>query len=158
MLSLFYLLNTTFIFNDAPEPWQKYFQDSASPSMQSLVDLNDRVSFSLIVILVFISWMLSSIAWQFSSANNKLKYKYENHGIMCLYTIYFNRKHFTLCVYEGGSFIKASIKAKMPKVQVRNYSNGNGLSEALDKKAQTENKNKPVKKFFYDPTVKNCRR
>lgn len=82
MLSLFYSLNTTFIFNDAPEPWQKYFQDSATPSMQSLVDLHDRVSFFLIVILVFISWMLSSIGYRCSSANNKLKYKYENHGTL----------------------------------------------------------------------------
>lgn len=74
----------TSIYNDAPEPWQKYFQDSATLSMQSIVELNDQISFYLIVILVFISWMLSSIAWQFSNTNNKLKYKYENHGIKCL--------------------------------------------------------------------------
>ena len=74
------------IFNDAPEPWQIYFQDSATLSMQSIVELNDQISFYLIVILVFITWMLSSIAWQFSNTNNKLKYKYENHGLKCLLT------------------------------------------------------------------------
>lgn len=50
--------------------------------MQSIVELNDQISFYLIVILVFISWMLSSIALQFSK--NKLVYKYENHGFMSL--------------------------------------------------------------------------
>ena len=52
--------------------------------MQSIVELNDHISFFLIVILVFISWMLSSIAWQFSK--NKLVYKYENHGSKSLLT------------------------------------------------------------------------
>ncbi len=65
--------------------WQKYFQDSATLSMQSIIELNDQISFYLIVILVFISWMLFSIAWKFSNTNNKLKYKYENHGISAYY-------------------------------------------------------------------------
>ena len=46
--------------------------------MQSIVDLHDQISFYLIVVLVFISWILSSIAWQFT--NNKFPYKYANHG------------------------------------------------------------------------------
>jgi len=48
--------------------------------MQSIIELHNQISFYLIIVLIFISWMLSSIAWQFSSTNNKLKYKYENHG------------------------------------------------------------------------------
>jgi hypothetical protein len=83
MLSLYHLWRTTTtpIWNDAPEPWQIYFQDSATPTMEGIVELNDQISFYLIVILVFISWMLSTIVYSFSCANNKIKYKYENHGL-----------------------------------------------------------------------------
>lgn len=82
MLSLYHLSSRAAIWNDAPEPWQLYFQDSATPTMEGIVELNDQISFYLIVILVFISWMLSTIVYSFSSANNKIKYKYENHGTL----------------------------------------------------------------------------
>jgi hypothetical protein len=61
--------------------------------MEGIVELNDQITFYLIVILVFISWMLSTIVYSFSSANNKIKYKYENHGtfIECLCFTSLNR-------------------------------------------------------------------
>ena len=39
------------IFNDAPLPWGLYFQDSATPQMEGLVELHDTIMFYLIIIL-----------------------------------------------------------------------------------------------------------
>jgi cytochrome c oxidase subunit 2 len=38
------------IFNDAPEPWQLGFQDSAAPSFHGLVTLHNTIGFYLIII------------------------------------------------------------------------------------------------------------
>lgn len=75
------------VFNDAPKPWQIGFQDGATPIMEGIVELHDQVLFYLIVILVFLSWILSTILYQYSSSKGILRYKYENHGTMCPYTI-----------------------------------------------------------------------
>jgi group I intron endonuclease len=74
-------LNNFIILNDAPKPWQIGFQDSATPTMEGIVELHDQILFYLIIILIFITWILSSIFYQYSSSKNLLKYKYENHGI-----------------------------------------------------------------------------
>jgi hypothetical protein len=76
--------------------------------MQSIVELNDQISFYLIVILVFISWMLSSIALQFSK--NKLVYKYENHGSK------------SLLIKE--QFLKRLFKQSLFTLQIRSHSYG----------------------------------
>jgi cytochrome c oxidase subunit 2 len=79
------------IFNDAPRPWQIGFQDIASPTMEGIIELHDQILFYLIVILVFISWIFSSIFYQYSySKRGSLRYKYENHGTMCPYIINLN--------------------------------------------------------------------
>jgi cytochrome c oxidase subunit 2 len=36
---------------DAPKPWGIYFQDSATPQMEGLVELHDNIMFYLIIIL-----------------------------------------------------------------------------------------------------------
>lgn len=74
------IYNIFYIFNDAPEPWQIGFQDEASPIMEGIVELHDSILFYLIVILVLISWMLSSIMYKNSSKRSHFVYKYENHG------------------------------------------------------------------------------
>ena len=45
-----YILNT--IFNDAPQPWQIGFQDSAAPGFTGIVELHDTIFFYLVVICV----------------------------------------------------------------------------------------------------------
>lgn len=72
------LFNT--ILNDAPQPWQIGFQDSATPMMEGIVEFHDQIFFYLIIILVFVTWILSSILFAFTSNKNKLSAKYENHG------------------------------------------------------------------------------
>jgi hypothetical protein len=49
MLYLLYLS----LFNscDAPSPWGLYFQDSATPQMEGLVELHDNIMFYLVIIL-----------------------------------------------------------------------------------------------------------
>ena len=39
------------ILCDAPRPWGIYFQDSASPQMEGLVELHDNIMFYLVIIL-----------------------------------------------------------------------------------------------------------
>ena len=43
-----------FSFNcDAPRPWGMYFQDTASPQMEALVELHDNIMFYLVIILIW---------------------------------------------------------------------------------------------------------
>jgi len=46
------------VFADAPENFGCGFQDSASPTMEGIIDLHHDLCFFLIVILVFVMWML----------------------------------------------------------------------------------------------------
>ena len=46
---------------DAPRPWGVYFQDSASPQMEALVELHDNIMFYLVIILFGVAWILISI-------------------------------------------------------------------------------------------------
>lgn len=40
---------------DAPRPWGLYFQDSASPQMEGLVELHNNIMFYLIIILFVVT-------------------------------------------------------------------------------------------------------
>jgi len=53
-------LNSLFITCDAPRPWGIYFQDSASPQMEALVELHDNFMFYLVIILIGVAWTLVS--------------------------------------------------------------------------------------------------
>ncbi|ESN90189.1 hypothetical protein HELRODRAFT_92865, partial [Helobdella robusta] len=70
------------VWNDAPEPWQLSFQDGASPSFEGIVELHDQIMFYLVIILFGVSWMLSSVIFNFGSNQNKIVYKYHNHGTL----------------------------------------------------------------------------
>jgi len=56
-------LFNTFISFDAPEAWGIYFQDSASPQMEGLVELHDNIMYYLVLILFAVGWVLFSIVW-----------------------------------------------------------------------------------------------
>jgi cytochrome c oxidase subunit 2 len=82
-----YLLSFLFnwftpVFNDAPEPWQLSFQDGASPSFEGIMELHNQIMFYLVIILLGVSWMLSSIIVNFNSNSNRIVYKYANHGTL----------------------------------------------------------------------------
>ena len=76
MLNL--LFNT--LYNDAPQPWQIGFQDSASPAFTGIVELHNTIFFYLIVICVGVFYVLGSVMYYFNSNNSPIVHKYMNHG------------------------------------------------------------------------------
>uniref|UniRef100_UPI0030DE8121 cytochrome c oxidase subunit 2 n=1 Tax=Squamanita imbachii TaxID=2976389 RepID=UPI0030DE8121 len=70
----------TTIFNDAPEPWQLGFQDTASPSFTGLVTLHNTIGFYLIVISFGVFWILFSSIYYYNSRRNSISHKYLTHG------------------------------------------------------------------------------
>jgi heme/copper-type cytochrome/quinol oxidase subunit 2 len=66
------LANSNTIFNDAPQPFQFGFQDSAAPGFTGLVTLHNTIGFYLIVILLAVTWVLFSIMYYYSSNKNPI--------------------------------------------------------------------------------------
>nr|YP_009370467.1 cytochrome c oxidase subunit II [Gomphillus americanus]ARO90072.1 cytochrome c oxidase subunit II [Gomphillus americanus] len=69
-------------WNDTPRPWGLYFQDSATPQMEGLVELHDNIMFYLVIILFAVGWILLSIARTFNHNTSPISYKYTNHGTL----------------------------------------------------------------------------
>ena len=67
---------------DAPKPWGLYFQDSATPQMEGLVELHDNIMFYLIIILFAVGWIMLSIVRSYVSKNSPISHKYLNHGTL----------------------------------------------------------------------------
>ena len=65
---------------DAPRPWGIYFQDSASPQMEALVELHNIIMFYLVTILFVVGWMLFTIIRNFVHYRWPISNKYLNHG------------------------------------------------------------------------------
>lgn len=66
--------------NDAPEPYQVGFQDSASPIAEGINSIHNEIIYYLVVILVLICWIMTSIIVRFKEGSNKLRMKYLTHG------------------------------------------------------------------------------
>ena len=82
------------IFNDAPQPWQIGFQDSAAPGLTGIVELHNTIFFYLVVIFVGVFWVLGSIFYYYNSRKSPIVHKYLNHGTLkCLHvnSLSFNR-------------------------------------------------------------------
>jgi cytochrome c oxidase subunit 2 len=82
MLNSFLSLIFNPIFNDAPQPWQVGFQDSAAPGFEGITDLHDSIFFYLVVISIGVFWVLASVIVNFSHKNSPIVYKYSNHGTL----------------------------------------------------------------------------
>ena len=74
---MLYLINNI-ITNDVPTPWGVYFQDSATPNHEGIIELHDNIMFYLVLILCIVSWLLYSIVKD--SSKNPLPHKYLVHG------------------------------------------------------------------------------
>nr|AWA82069.1 cytochrome c oxidase subunit 2 [Laetiporus sulphureus] len=70
------------IFNDAPQPWQIGFQDSAAPGFTGIVELHNTIFFYLVVIAVGVFWVLGSVIYYFNSSKSPIVHKYLNHGTL----------------------------------------------------------------------------
>nr|QXQ00344.1 cytochrome c oxidase subunit 2 [Tuber microsphaerosporum] len=76
------LLNYIHEYCDAPRPWGLYFQDSAAPQMEGLVELHDNIMFYLIIILFGVGWVLVSVITNYNSVKSPISHKYLNHGTL----------------------------------------------------------------------------
>jgi len=70
------------IFNDAPQPWDIGFQDSAAPGYTGIIDLHNTLFFYLIVICVGVFWILGSVIYYFNYNRSPIVHKYLNHGTL----------------------------------------------------------------------------
>ena len=75
-------LYADFIMCDAPRAWGLYFQDSASPQMEALVELHDDIMYYLVAILFSVAWIQGAIIKYFNNANYPISNKYLNHGTL----------------------------------------------------------------------------
>ena len=80
--SLFSFISFYPIKNDAPEPWQVYFQDGASPTQEGITELHDSIFFYLCIICFSVLWILNSTIVNFNNKNKEIVYKYANHGTL----------------------------------------------------------------------------
>jgi heme/copper-type cytochrome/quinol oxidase subunit 2 len=74
------LIAYTTIYNDAAQPWQLGFQDSAAPGYTGIVTLHNTIGFYLIIISITVFWALFSIVYYFNSSKNPISHKYLTHG------------------------------------------------------------------------------
>ena len=67
---------------DTPRPWGLYFQDSATPQMEGLVELHDNIMFYLVIILFGVGWIMISIVRNYTNIKSPISHKYLNHGTL----------------------------------------------------------------------------
>jgi len=70
------------MFLDTPNPWGLYFQDSATPQMEGLVELHDNIMYYLVIILFSVGWILLSIIRNYVNTKSPISHKYLNHGTL----------------------------------------------------------------------------
>jgi cytochrome c oxidase subunit 2 len=74
--------NWNLILNDAPQPWQIGFQDSAAPGFSGIIELHNTLFFYLIVTVVGVFWVLGSIVYYYNTKKSGITHKYLNHGTL----------------------------------------------------------------------------
>lgn len=67
---------------DVPTPWGIYFQDSATPQMEGLVELHDNIMYYLVMILFAVAWIMLSIIRNYVVTKSPISHKYLNHGTL----------------------------------------------------------------------------
>jgi heme/copper-type cytochrome/quinol oxidase subunit 2 len=65
---------------DSPRPWGLYFQDSASPQMEAIIELHNYVMYFLIITLVAVMWIMLDIVIKFT--DNKFSNVHLTHGTL----------------------------------------------------------------------------
>jgi len=81
-----------FVTCDAPRPWGIYFQDSASPQMEALIELHDKIMFYLVIILFGVAWILISVVRNYVNDKSPISNKYLNHGTLIEYYSSYKRR------------------------------------------------------------------
>jgi len=60
---------------DAPEPWQIWFQDPATPVALGIQDFHHDVFFFIVFVSIFVVWMLARTLWHFHESRNPIPSK-----------------------------------------------------------------------------------
>ncbi len=81
-ICFFFTLNNPINYSDAPRPWGIYFQDSATPQMEGLIELHDNILFYLFIVLFIVGWILISIIINYSSKKSPIINKDSDHGTL----------------------------------------------------------------------------
>jgi cytochrome c oxidase subunit 2 len=66
---------------DAPEAWQLYFQEAATPAMEGIINLHNDIMAIITFIAVFVMWMLARTMYLFDASRNKVPSK-QVHGMV----------------------------------------------------------------------------
>jgi cytochrome c oxidase subunit 2 len=74
--------NLSVLYCDAPRAWGLYFQDSASPQMEALIELHNNIMYYLVGILISVGWVQGAIINNFRSSRSAISNKYLNHGTL----------------------------------------------------------------------------
>ena len=107
---------------DAPRPWGLYFQDSATPQMEGLVELHNNIMFYLAIVLFAVGWVLISVVRTFAADKSPISHKYLNHGKMCLYSDLIVNKKEVLSINKRIFISKPSLIANSTSTK-RSFSN-----------------------------------
>ena len=70
------------LLSDAPRPWGIYFQDSATPQMEGLLELHDNILFYLVIILFAVGWVLMNVIQGDINSISRFSHKSLSHGTM----------------------------------------------------------------------------
>ena len=138
---LLYFFNKFTISFDAPSPWGIYFQDSATPQMEGLVELHDNIMYYLVIILFGVGWILLSITRNYISTKSPISHKYLNHGKDVPIQKYFKFKYLVKYVrsysttsYSDNNSIKLYEDAySMRKSIIKDNKNKSGIYKWTNK-------------------------
>lgn len=137
-----YTLSFFFNFNDiscdAPRAWGLYFQDSASPQMEALIELHDNIMYYLVAILFAVAWIQGAIIKNFDSSKSPISNKYLNHG-KCVpiqkYSNYIQKKHYSTSSSHESK--EGTLPLQIEINVIKLYENATLRKQIID-----ENKNK----------------
>ena len=95
---------------DIPSPWGIYFQDSATPQMEGLVELHDNIMYYLVMILFAVAWILLAIIRNYVETKSPISHKYLNHGTLkCLHV---NKMSFYNKYFANNNNVKLAFSNK----------------------------------------------
>jgi heme/copper-type cytochrome/quinol oxidase subunit 2 len=67
---------------DTPKPWGLYFQDSATPQVEGIIELHDNIMYYLVIILFGVGWIMVSTIRNYTHDIAPISHKYLNHGTL----------------------------------------------------------------------------
>lgn len=79
---MFFIEKLLILLFDSPNAWGIYFQDSATPQMEGLIELHDNIMYYLVIILFAVGWIMVSLVLNFVEKKSPISHKYLNHGTL----------------------------------------------------------------------------